>query len=50
MPVELRGINLFHQLRAIKANVERRCEKEKWVSTKDNKTLLTPETVTLHDA
>ena len=48
MAVELRGITL-HQLRAIRANVERRCEKEEWVSTKDNETFLTPDKVTLYD-
>jgi len=46
MPVELRGINR-RQLRAIRANVERRCEKEGWTDREGN--LLTPETVTLHD-
>jgi len=48
MPVELRGITL-RQLRAIIANIKRRCLKERWVSTNDNKTLLTPEKVTLYD-
>ena len=48
MPVEFRGITL-RQLRAIIANVKRRCVKERWVSTKDNKTLLTPDTVTMYD-
>jgi len=46
MPVELRGINLA-QLRAIKANAERRCEKEGWTDWKGN--LLIPEKVTMHD-
>jgi len=46
MPVELRGITL-RQLRAIIANVERRCKKEEWKDWNGN--LLTPETVTLHD-
>lgn len=46
MPIELWGITL-RQLRAIIANVERRCEKEGWKDWEGN--LLTPETVTLHD-
>ena len=46
MPVELRGITL-RQLRAIKANMERRCEEEGWKDWKKN--ILTPEKVTLHD-
>jgi len=46
VPVELRGITL-RQLRAIKANVERRCEKEGWTDQEGN--LLTPEKVTLYD-
>jgi len=48
MDVEMRGIT-FAQLLAVKANVEKRCVKEGWVSTKDNETLLTPEKVTLYD-
>ena len=46
MPVEFRGIDL-HQLRAIKANVERRCGEGKWTGWKGN--LLTPEKVNFHD-
>ena len=46
MPVELRGIPL-HQLRSIKANVKRRCEKEGWTDREGN--LLTPEKVTMRD-
>ena len=48
MAVEWRGIT-FHQLLAVKANTRERCTKEKWVSTKDGTTLLTPEKVTLYD-
>lgn len=33
----------------IKVNIEKRCEKEGWVSAKDNETLLTPDKVTLYD-
>lgn len=44
--VEERGIKL-RQLRAIIANVERRCVEEKWEDEKGR--LLTPDTVTLHD-
>jgi len=44
----MRGFT-FDLLLAVKANVEKRCEKEGWVSTKDNETLLTPDKVTLYD-
>mmetsp|Transcript_21885 Transcript_21885/g.33272 ORF Transcript_21885/g.33272 Transcript_21885/m.33272 type:complete len:749 (-) Transcript_21885:209-2455(-) len=44
--VEERGIKL-RQLRAIIANVERRCIEERWEDEKGR--LLTPDTVTLHD-
>jgi len=46
MPVELRGITL-RQLRAIIANMKRRCVKEKWTDWNGN--LLTPDKVTLYD-
>lgn len=48
IPVEMRGITL-RQLRAVKANIERRCIEEKWVSTNDWQTLLSPENVNLYD-
>ena len=48
MPAELRGINL-RQLRAVTANVERRCVKEKWTDYKGTNQLLTPEKVTMHE-
>ncbi len=44
--VEERGITL-RQLRAIVANIDRRCFGEKWTDKRGK--LLTPETVTLHD-
>jgi len=36
MSVELRGITLVHQLRSIRANVKRRCVKEKWTDQEGN--------------
>jgi len=45
--VEDRGITL-RQLRAVWANIVRRCEDERWMDDEGN--LLTPETVTFYDA
>ena len=45
--VEERGITL-HQLHAVWRHIERRCERERWVSFAGE--LLTPGTVTLYDA
>jgi len=45
--VEERGITL-RQLRAVWANIVRRCEEEGWINDEGN--LLTPKTVTFYDA
>lgn len=47
-PVEYRGITLT-QLRAVAANIQRRCRTEKWTNRYTGATLR-PETVTLYDA
>jgi len=45
-PVEYMGITL-RQLRAVEANIERRCVAEKWTDSNGN--LLTPDKVSLYD-